>query len=56
MRNEMAERKKKRGKRANGEEMVWSEPIVPDTEESQLPATGMEAASNSAGGRYPKLE
>jgi LmbE family N-acetylglucosaminyl deacetylase len=29
----------------------WSEPILPDTEESQLPATGMEAASNSAGGK-----
>ena len=35
---------------------IWSEPILPDTEESQLPGTGVKAASNSAGGRYPKLE
>lgn len=34
----------------------WSEPILPDTGGSQLPATDREAASNSAGGIYPKLE
>src|SRR6266699_3984941 len=34
----------------------WSEPILPDTEGSQLPGTGRERASNSTGGRYPKLE
>ncbi len=35
---------------------IWSEPILPDTEESQLPATEVYAASNSAGGKYPRLE
>jgi hypothetical protein len=28
----------------------WSEPILPDTEESQLLGKGGKAASNSAGG------
>jgi len=30
---------------------TWSEPILPDTEDSQLPDNGIKAASNSAGGK-----
>jgi hypothetical protein len=29
----------------------WSEPILPDTEDSQLPGNGVKVASNSAGGK-----
>ncbi len=34
----------------------WSEPIAPDSTESQLPALDAYFASNSTGGRYPRLE
>jgi hypothetical protein len=38
-------------KQQDDKEVFWSEPILPDTEESQLPGKGVKAASNSAGGR-----
>jgi hypothetical protein len=34
----------------------WCEPIFPDSAHSQLPAFGACSASNSTGGRYPRLE
>ncbi len=38
------------------EASLWSEPIAPDSTESQLPALDAYFASNSTGGRYPRLE
>ncbi len=35
---------------------VWYEPIFPDSAHSQLPARRACLASNSTGGRYPRLE
>ena len=35
---------------------VWCEPIFPDSAQSQLPAFRACSASNSTGGRYPRLE
>ena len=34
----------------------WCEPIFPDSAHSQLPAFRTCSASNSTGGRYPRLE
>jgi hypothetical protein len=37
-------------------EVEWCEPHFPDQRPSQLPARRTCSASNSAGGRYPRLE
>ena len=38
------------------DQTLWCEPIFPDSAHSQLPAFGACSASNSTGGRYPRLE
>jgi hypothetical protein len=43
-------------RRRKKEVVMWCEPIIPDSAHSQLPAFRTCMASNSTGGRYPRLE
>ncbi len=44
------------GPERNGATREWCEPTIPDNAQSQLPVLNAYFASNSTGGRYPRLE